>query len=72
MKKKLEKVIWEHLVKDLMKTLDTSQFANQKGQSMNHYPVMMIDKILRSPDGTSAALITLLEFSRVTTAKMPP
>ena len=32
----LEMVICEHLVKDLMKTLDTSQFANQKGQSMNH------------------------------------
>ena len=65
----LEKVICEHLVKDLMKTLDTSQFANQKGQSMNHYLIMMIDKILRSLDGASkgeaaAALVTLLDFSK--------
>ena len=65
----LEKVICEHLVKDLMKTLDTSQFANQKGQSMNHYLIMMIDKILRSLDGASkgeaaAAIVTLLDFSK--------
>ena len=65
----LEKVICEHLVADLMKTLDKSQFANQKGQSMNHYLVMMIDKILRSLDGASkgeaaAALVTLLDFSK--------
>ena len=64
----LEKMICEHLVEDLKKTLDTSQFANQKGQSMNHYLVMMIDKILRSLDGASkgenaAALVTLLDFS---------
>ena len=65
----LEKVICEHLVEDLKRTLDTSQFANQKGQSMNHYLVMMIDKILRSLDGASkgeaaAALVTLLDFSK--------
>ena len=65
----LEKVICEHLVEDLKKTLDKSQFANQKGQSMNHYLVMMIDKILRSLDGASkgeaaAALVTLLDFSK--------
>ena len=59
----------EHLVADLMRTLDTSQFANQKGQSMNHYLVMMIDKILRSLDGASkgeaaAALVTLQDFSK--------
>ena len=51
-----------------MKTLDTSQFANQKGQSMDHY-LMMIDKILRSLDGASkgeanAALVTLEDFSK--------
>ena len=49
--------------------LNNSQFANQKGQSMNHYLVMMIDKILRSLDGASkgeaaAAIITLLDFSK--------
>ena len=65
----LEKVICERLVEDLKKTLDTSQFANKKGQSMNHYLVMMIDKILRSLDGASkgeaaAALVTLLDFSK--------
>ena len=62
-------VICEDLVQDLMKTLDTSQFANQKGQSMDHYLVMMIDKILRSLDGASkgeanAALVTLEDFSK--------
>ena len=65
----LERVICEHLVEDLTKTLDTSQFANQKGQSMNHYLIMMIDKVLRSLDGASkgeaaAALVTLLDFSK--------
>ena len=69
MNKIFEKVICAHLVEDLKKTLDKSQFANQQGQSMNHYLVMMIDKILKSLDGTSkgennAVIVTLYDWSK--------
>ena len=44
----LEKVIVNYLVKDIKESLDKSQYANQEGQSINHYLIFMIDTILKA------------------------
>ena len=65
----LEKVIVKYLVNDIKGDLDTSQYANQEGQSINHYLVFMIDTILRALDGSiggqhKAVLVTLIDWSK--------
>ena len=65
----MEKVICAYLVEDLKKKLDKSQYANQKGQSINHYLVTLVDRILKALDGASksestAVLATLLDWSK--------
>ena len=41
-----EKMISELMIEDIMKNLDISQYANQKGVSLQHYLVKMINRIL--------------------------
>ncbi len=50
-------------------TLDKSQYANQKGISINHYLVKMVDRILAALDGSSkgentAVIATYLDWSK--------
>ena len=65
----LEKVVVKYLVEDIKKKLDKSQYANQEGQSINHYLVFMIDTILKALDGSAlgqhnAVIATLEDFSK--------
>ena len=43
-----EKFISKMMISDMKKNIDPSQFANQKGQSIQHYLVKMIDIILEA------------------------
>ena len=47
MDKIAETVISRMMISDMRKKLDPSQFANQKGLSIQHYLVKMIDNIGR-------------------------
>ena len=49
----LEKVICKHLVADMKDKLDKSQYANQKGLSINHYLIKLVDRVLSALDGTT-------------------
>ena len=48
-----EQLISELMIKDIMSHLDKAQYANQKGVSLDHYLIKMIDQILKDTDGTS-------------------
>ena len=65
----LEKVICRHLIEDMKGTLDKSQYANQKGMSINHYLVKLVDRILGALDGSAkgentAVIATYLDWSK--------
>ena len=45
-----EKIVSKMMISDLKNQIDPSQFANQKGLSIQNYLVKMIDKILKSLD----------------------
>ena len=49
--------------------LDECQFANQAHQSINHYLIKLVDRVLRALDGSTqgehtAVLCTLIDFSK--------
>ena len=44
-----EKIIYKMMISDMKKNIDPSQFANQKGQSIQHYLVKMIELNFGSP-----------------------
>ena len=48
-----EQLISDLMISDIMKKLDKKQFANQKGVSLQHYLISMIDKILKDTDKRS-------------------
>ena len=65
----LEKVICKHLVADMKDTLDKSQYANQKGLSINHYLIKLVDRVLSALDGSTkgentAVIATYLDWSK--------
>ena len=53
-----EKMVAELIISDMAKQLDSSQYANQKGLSLQHYLIKMIDKILSDTDNNSRGEIT--------------
>ena len=60
----------------MKKKLDPSQYANQKGLSINHYLVKLIDKILLSVDRGSkqeavAVLATLVDWKQAFPRQCP-
>ena len=62
-----EKMIAELMIADIMKNLDISQYANQKGLSLQHYLIKMINKILADTDNSSkgevnAVIATLIRL----------
>ena len=65
----LEKVICKYLIRDMKGSLDKSQYANQKGLSINHYLVKLVDRVLGALDGSSkgentAVIATYLDWSK--------
>ena len=48
-----EKIISKMMVSDMKENIDPSQYANQKGKSIQHYLVSMIDRILGALDKNS-------------------
>ena len=55
-----EKMISELMIEDIMKNLDKSQYANQKGVSLQHYLVKMINKILEDTDKTNSSEVNAI------------
>ena len=49
----MEKIICKMIIEDMKQKLDPSQFANQKGLSIQHYLIKMIDRILAALDSSS-------------------
>ena len=51
-------MISELMISDMKDQLDSAQYANQKGISLQHYLVNMIDRILCDTDNNSKGEIT--------------
>ena len=65
----MEKIIVKYMVEDMKSMLDECQFANQANQSINHYLIQLVDKVLKALDGSTkgehtAVLCTLVDFSK--------
>ena len=65
----LEKVICKYLIDDMKQKLDRSQYANQKGLSINHYLVKLVDRVLCALDGstkgeTHAVIASFIDWSK--------
>ena len=57
------------LDKTLKQSLDRSQYANQKGLSINHYLIKMVDRVLDAQDGstngeTNAVIASFIDWSK--------
>ena len=50
-----EKFLGDFMISDMKKSRDTSQYGNEKGVSVNHYLIKMINEILLSVDRNSAS-----------------
>ena len=64
------------MIEDMRKNLDPSQYANQKGLSIQHYLIKIIDKILVSVDKNSksescAVLATLVDWKQAFPRQCP-
>ena len=71
-----EKIIAKIMISDMKQKLDPSQFANQKGLSIQHYLVKMIDKILAALDKNSkgetcGVLATLVDWKQAFPRQCP-
>ena len=60
-------MVAELMIADMMKTLDPSQYANQKGVSLQHYLIRMINQILYDTDNSAkgevnAVIATLYDW----------
>ena len=71
----LEKVICKYLIDDMKQKLDSSQYANQKGLSINHYLVKLVDRVLCALDGstkgeTHAVIASFIDWSKRSTGKI--
>ena len=64
-----EKLISRMILSDMKGSMDPSQFANQKGLSIQHYLIKFIDRILQALDKNSksescAVLATLVDWKQ--------
>ena len=71
-----EKIISTMMIEDMKKNLDPSQYGNQKGVSIQHYLVKVIDKILEALDKNSksescAVLATLVDWKQAFPRQCP-
>ena len=56
--KVMETVICKRVVEDMKSKLDPAQYANQKGLSIQHYLIAMLNKILSAVDKNSKELLS--------------
>ena len=71
-----EKIIAKMMINDMKESIDPSQFANQKGLSIQHYLVKFIDRVLESVDRGSkneacAVLATLVDWKQAFPRQCP-
>ena len=71
-----EKIIAELMIEDMSIFLDPSQYANQKGLSLQHYLINMINKILTDTDNNSkgevnAIIATLVDWKEAFPRQCP-
>ena len=71
-----ETTICKMMISDMKSQIDPSQYANQKGLSIQHYLVKMIDKILQSVDKNSKSesfdvLATLVDWKQAFPRQCP-
>ena len=71
-----EKLISKLIISDMKKNLDPTQYANQKGLSIQHYLIGFIDRILAALDNNSknqkcAVLATLVDWKQAFPRQCP-
>ena len=71
-----EAMIAELMIADIMKNLDPAQYSNQKGLSLQHYLIKMIDKILSDTDNNcngevNAVIATLYDWKEAFPRQCP-
>ena len=71
-----EKIISKIIISDMKTKMDPSQFANQKGLSIQHYLVKMIDRVLQAVDKNSksescAVLATMVDWKQAFPRQCP-
>ena len=71
-----EQIISKMMISDMKINLDPAQYANQKGLSIQHYLVKMIDRILKAVDRGSksesvAVLATLVDWKQAFPRQCP-
>ena len=64
----MEKLVCNLVIHDMKKSMDPSQFANQKGLSVQHYMVKMLDRILSLIDDSKgekvAVIATMVDWAK--------
>ena len=71
-----EKIISKMLISDMKDNIDPSQYANQKGLSIQHYLVKFMDRVLQTIDSNSkkdacAILATLVDWKQAFPRQCP-
>ena len=71
-----EKLVSRLIISDMKGNMDPSQFANQKGLSIQHYLIKFIDRILQALDKNSrtescAVLATLVDWKQAFPRQCP-
>ena len=71
--KVFEKLVSKLIIQDMKEKIDPSQYANQKGLSINHYLIKMIDKILAAVDKNDkvAVLATFVDWKQAFPRQCP-
>ena len=74
--KNSEKIISDMVIEDIKVNLERSQYGNQKGMSINHYLVNMLNKILRTLDKNNlkesyAILLNLYDWRKAFDMQCP-
>ena len=71
-----EKLVSKLMISDMKEKMDPSQYANQKGLSIQHYLIKFIDRILEALDNSSkgescAVLATLVDWKQAFPRQCP-
>ena len=64
----MEKFICKLVISDMKTSMDKSQFANQKGLSVQHYLIKMLDRVLSQIDASKeesvAIIATMVDWAK--------
>ena len=68
-----EKLISKLIISDMKSKLDPSQYANQKGLSIDHYLIKFVDRVLETLDKSEscAVLATLVDWKQAFSRQCP-